>query len=92
MIKRFADSSYYLALTNLQDEAHSTAVALTKDFDGTLVTTSWVLTEVGDALAGPLDRQLFLDMLEEVRRPAGDCHATDASVVRSRRRAVSTAS
>jgi len=54
----FADTFYFLALVNERDAAHGKAV----QFDAAtqlLVTTAWVLTEVGDALSAPENRPLF---------------------------------
>jgi hypothetical protein len=56
----FVDTYYYLALLNPRDPAHSEARALGSGLTGRLVTTSYVLTEVGDALASPPDRPRFL--------------------------------
>jgi uncharacterized protein len=59
----FADTFYFLALLNERDAAHSKASL----FDATtrpLVTTAWVLTEVGDAMAAPENRPAFLELLE----------------------------
>jgi predicted nucleic acid-binding protein len=46
----FADTFYFLALLNNTDQAHPKALAFTKA-QGRMVTTGWVLTELGDALA-----------------------------------------
>jgi hypothetical protein len=59
----FADTFFFLALLNNRDEAHAKAL----EFDATirpLVTTAWVLTEVGDALAAPENRRAFLQLLD----------------------------
>jgi len=56
MKKRFADTSYYLAITNSRDQYHAAAKNLVTSFDGEIVTTQFVLTEVGDALSAPKDR------------------------------------
>jgi predicted nucleic acid-binding protein len=48
MSRVFADTSYYLALVNPRDVFHPAACALTADFDGELVTTAWVITELGN--------------------------------------------
>lgn len=47
----FADTFYFLALLNATDNAHAKAVAFTASFQGRLVTTGWVMTELADALA-----------------------------------------
>ena len=54
MITVFADTYYYLALLNADDQDHARAVAWTADFSGRIVTTDAVLTEVADGLSrGP---------------------------------------
>jgi hypothetical protein len=63
----FADTCYYLGLTSEGDELHERAVALSRALPCTVVTTLWVLTEVGDALAAPDQRQVFLDLLRGLR-------------------------
>lgn len=62
----FADTFYFLALINERDAAHPKAIL----FDATtrpLVTTAWVLTEVGDALSAPENRPAFLQLLETLQ-------------------------
>jgi len=58
----FADTSYYIALVNPDDDSHERAVAYTASFDGSIVTTAWVLNELGSHLAKPPNRELFLEM------------------------------
>lgn len=55
----FADSSYYFALFNPRDDAHAIASSITKTLRRPIVTTSWVLTEIGDGLATTNSRRLF---------------------------------
>jgi predicted nucleic acid-binding protein len=62
MIQTFADTFYYLALLNPDDTAHQNALSITAQRSGLLFTTRWVLTEVGDALAAPRDRQRFIKL------------------------------
>ena len=58
----FADAFYFLALLNKSDKAH--ARALQFEAAGVpLVTTAWVLTEIGDAFCGVENRNLFLKLL-----------------------------
>jgi uncharacterized protein len=59
----FADTYYYLALLNPRDSAHARALAISPTLTGRLVTTSYVLTEVADALAAAPDRPRFLGRL-----------------------------
>ena len=47
----FADSFFFLALVNPNDEAHQKAVKSCRLTDQILVTTGWVITEVADGLA-----------------------------------------
>jgi len=53
MILTFADTYYYLALLNPRDVHHGKAMAASGKRQGKLVTTRWVLAEVGDAMAAP---------------------------------------
>lgn len=52
----FADTFFLLGLANPLDEAHARCVAFAKVPHGRLLTTGWVLAEVGDALAAPANR------------------------------------
>lgn len=47
----FADTYYFLAILNKDDTAHSRAVALSETLRNPIVTSVWVLTEIGDALS-----------------------------------------
>ena len=59
----FADAFYFLALRNPRDAGHALAKAITKQIMGrTIVTTAWVLREVGDALAAPAIRTGFVEL------------------------------
>ena len=61
----FADTYYFLALRNPKDEGHAKAVAATSRLaPRQLVTTTWVLTEVADALAKPANRLGFAELME----------------------------
>jgi uncharacterized protein len=50
MKRVFADTFYYLALLNANDEAHARATQLTVELRATIVTTDFVITELADAL------------------------------------------
>ena len=63
----FADTYYFLALLNARDEAHGRAVALAGSLRRPLVTTTWVLTEVGDGLAETSGRAVFPAFLARLR-------------------------
>lgn len=59
----FADTAYYLALLNVHDELHGRAVAFTPGFNDRLLTTTWVLTEVADALCRPAFRATVVEFI-----------------------------
>src|SRR5438309_11929142 len=71
MKPRFADAFYFLALGNPDDSDHSRVFAFSQRFMAPVVTTAWVLTEVGDAFAAPRQRPAFLVLLEELRKDPG---------------------
>jgi len=60
----FADTHYYLALLNRNDAAHEQAVRLSHLVRAQIVTTSWVITELADAMAHVARRGSFLALLE----------------------------
>ena len=63
----FADTFYFLALTNPRDQAHGDAVAWTQGFSGKMLTTSWVLTEFADAMSDPRNRMEFVSTLRDLQ-------------------------
>ena len=63
----FADTFYYLALVNPSDDRHHPAHAHTAGFEGRMITTSWVLLELANALAKPSTRPAFLQVLAHLR-------------------------
>ena len=67
----FADSFYFFALLNPHEAPHAKAVAFAGIFEGTLVTTGWVLTEVADGMARPGNRELFLAIHHELQKRSG---------------------
>jgi uncharacterized protein len=71
----FADTVYYLALTNPRDQFAAAATRFTVEFSGSFITTAWVLTEVANSLARGPNRTLFLDMYRDL---AGDRRVTIA--------------
>ncbi len=71
MTEVFADSFYYLALLNATDRFHAAAVAATQSLRSPLLTTSWILTEVADALSAPAVRQRAHRLLQRVAMDPG---------------------
>jgi uncharacterized protein len=67
----FADTFYFLALLNAKDQAHAKAVEYSRQ-DWPILTTAWVVTELGDALCSPEKRPAFLGILERLRQ-SRDC-------------------
>jgi uncharacterized protein len=64
----FADSFFFFALLNPNDAAHTKAVTFTRSYRGRLVTTGWVVTELGDGWSKPaLWRQEFVDLYKDIR-------------------------
>ena len=63
----FADTFYFLALLNPDDEAHGRAVKASRPLKWPLVTTYWVLTELGDALAASGRRSGFFAVVDALR-------------------------
>ena len=68
MTEIFADSFYYIALLNPSDQFHQAALAATRKLRRPLVTTFWVLTEVGDALSAPVMRSHTYRFLQKIMR------------------------
>ena len=64
----FADSFYFLALWNPQDQGHAKALAFTDAYHEAMLTTDWVVVELADALAGPPNRERFLRLLRELQQ------------------------
>ena len=67
MIGRFADTSFYVAILNTRDEWHSLAVECSRQFRGLLVTTDFVLIELGNWLSRSGDRAAFVRLMAQLR-------------------------
>ncbi len=63
----FADSYYFLALLSDEDARHDRAVMASRALASSIVTTTWVLTEVADAMAAPPHRAEFVAYMEALR-------------------------
>src|SRR5437867_5390165 len=63
----FADTFYFIGLTSRTDHAHERCVEFSRRHRGTIVTTSWVLVELADALASPPLRAGAISLLRHVR-------------------------
>jgi len=62
----FADTSFYIAEVNPTDDFHIAASSFSQTFRGKIVTTEYVLIEVGNWLARVGDRVLFLNLMEQL--------------------------
>jgi len=60
----FIDTSYLVAFVSPADEAHPLATKLGDSFQGTLVTTHWVLLEFANALSNPKTRTTALGFID----------------------------
>lgn len=68
MTEVFADAFYFIAILSPSDRFHRAAVTATETLDQPLVTTTWVLAEVADALSAPDVRQLTHRFLQRIAR------------------------
>ncbi len=64
----FADSFYFFALVNDKDPAHGKAIRFLQTYQGRILTTAWVLMEVGDGLSHPLNRPSFLLTVDSLKK------------------------
>ena len=63
----FGDTVYFIALLSTRNRWHARAVDINRQPPGPLVTTEWVLTEIGDAFSQPGARQKFIRLLDLLR-------------------------
>jgi predicted nucleic acid-binding protein len=66
----FADSFYYFALLNQTDSHHHKSIAATLSLSGRIVTTDWILTELGDGMSAPANRTAFVNAVAQLRADA----------------------
>ena len=71
MTSVFADTSHYVALLLKNDSRHARAVELTIENTGPVLTTSWILSELGSFLSPLPTRQLFVDLVKDLQNDAG---------------------
>ena len=57
----FADTSYFLAFLGEKDQYHERAVAWTRVLRAPIVTTEYIVIEVGNSLTKSGDRAVFVD-------------------------------
>ncbi len=71
MTEVFADTSYSIALLSPSDEAYEKAHSVTVAMQAKLVTTEWVLAELGNALARSRTRAWFIQTLRALHSNPG---------------------
>ena len=62
----FADTSFYLALLSPQDNWHTAALKLSASFRGRVLTSEYVLFELGALMCRAPLRQLFLELIRDL--------------------------
>jgi hypothetical protein len=67
MIPIFTDTSYYLALANPRDRLHEAALDFSNGYRGALVTTEYVLVEVGNFMHSGGFRSVYLSLVNQLR-------------------------
>jgi uncharacterized protein len=63
----FADTSFYVAILSPQDALHARAKATAAGHQGAVVTTEFVLLEVGNFFCRGNGRAIFQTMIENLR-------------------------
>ena len=63
----FADTSFYVALTNPADQLHQQAESLAGRVKANVLTTEYVVVELGNFLRRPRLRTLFLEIERDIR-------------------------
>jgi hypothetical protein len=66
MTPLFADTSFYVALANVGDVHHADALEIARQHRGRVVTTEYVLIEVGNWMSRTGDRPSFLALMEHI--------------------------
>lgn len=63
----FADTSYYVAFVNRDDERHAAAITVSQDLRQPIVLTDYVLAELGSRLSERPQRRVFLEIVDTLR-------------------------
>jgi predicted nucleic acid-binding protein len=63
----FADTSYYVAITNPADFANHAAKRFSRRYSGKIVTTEYVLIELANLMARGKDRLVFLELVRRLQ-------------------------
>lgn len=68
MTRRFADTSFFIAYLNPRDQWHAAAKEHMAHSRDAVVTTFWVLIELGNYLAGSTIRRRFVPFVRDLAR------------------------
>jgi predicted nucleic acid-binding protein len=63
----FGDTSFFVAFLNPRDESHPLALEYMESFPGRIVTTVWVIAELGNFLCKGRNRRLFVPFVVNLR-------------------------
>jgi len=63
----FADTSFYQALLNPTDRWHDSAVLFSETYAGTIVTTEYVLVELGALLSHRSLRRIYVEFVQQTQ-------------------------
>ncbi len=66
MTTAFADTAFFVAFLNARDHHHSRAVDLMESHAGRIVTSEWVLAELGNYLSSLKNRGLFVSFARDL--------------------------
>ncbi len=77
-MKVFADTVWFEALLNRRDQYHHQAVAMSRGVTAHIVTTEFILLELGAAFSDPQDRADFM-LVDEMVRTRPDVTLISAS-------------
>jgi uncharacterized protein len=64
----FADTAFYQAFFNRQDMLHELATSMFDELDAAIVTTEYVLLELGAVMSRGALRGVFVDFIDRARR------------------------
>lgn len=67
MKRLFADTSYFIALLYPRDKFHRSAVLITDGLEVPLITTQWVMAELGNFMCLKGQRTQFLECLKTLQ-------------------------
>jgi predicted nucleic acid-binding protein len=68
MKRAFGDTFFFIALLNPNDSYHQAAAQLSREWDGQIITTRWVLAEIGNALSRTNGRWSFVSFLDGLKQ------------------------